>query len=162
MVLSALISSIVIGVGSFAWLFSQAGWMGAARWCIAFGIFWFVALWQKWRWASTAGVLMALTASILGLWFELTIGWIFSGMIFVLFAWDLTEFQVRLRALPAREDLRGRERRHLARVSFLALAGISLASLLMLWRGSFTLDWVLFTFVMVLAGLVQFFLGLRR
>ena len=40
----------------------------------------------------------------------------FSGAAFAFFAWDLTEFQQRLKRLPPRDDVDGMLRRHLIRI----------------------------------------------
>lgn len=127
MIITALFSSIVIGIGSFAWGYFQAGSDAPSRWILAFGIFWLIALWQKWRWVSTLGVLLAIPLSIIGLWLDLVVGWMFSGMVFTLFAWDLTEFQLKMRRLPLREDVKGMTRRHLLRIGLLTLGGFLLA-----------------------------------
>lgn len=127
MIITALFSSIVIGIGSFAWGYFQAGNDAPSRWILAFGIFWLIALWQKWRWVSTLSVLLAIPLSIIGLWLDLVVGWMFSGMVFTLFAWDLTEFQLKMRRLPLREDVKGMTRRHLLRIGLLTLGGFLLA-----------------------------------
>lgn len=155
MITAALFSSVVVSAGSFAWGYDQAGFEGVARWVIAAGFFWLIAIWRKWRWTSSAGILLALTLSIFGLWFNFPSGWMFSGMIFALFAWDLTEFRQRIKSLPAREDIRGMERRHLARISFLALAGLLASSLFMFMRGQFTLEWGIYVLSVFLLGLFQ-------
>lgn len=51
-------------------------------------------------------------------------GWMFSGAIFALIAWDLNQFQIKLSLLPDREDKRGMTRRRLIRISILALVGL--------------------------------------
>lgn len=127
MILTALFSSIVIGIGSFAWGYFLAGNDALSRWILVFGIFWLIALWQKWRWVSTLSVLLAIPLSIIGLWLDLVVGWMFSGMVFTLFAWDLTEFQSKMRRLPLREDVKGMTRRHLLRIGLLTLGGFLLA-----------------------------------
>ena len=47
------------------------------------------------------------------------------------------------------------ERRHIARVSLLALAGLILASIAMLIRAQFTVEWMALLVLMVLLGLAQ-------
>jgi len=47
-----------------------------------------------------------------------------AGAVFALFAWDMTEFRRRLRYIAVDDDMRGMERRHIARVSLVILAGL--------------------------------------
>jgi hypothetical protein len=125
---------IVLSVGSFAWGYWQAGFDGLSRWVIAFGVFWLIAQWQKWRWVSPVWVVCAVLLAIFGLLFDLNLGWMLGGAIFALVAWDLDEFRRKLRQLSPREDAKGIERRHLLRVSLLAAGGASIGFLLeQLW-----------------------------
>lgn len=162
MIAAALFFSIVLSAGSFAWGYSQAGYEGVARWVAAAGFFWLAAIWRRWRWTSSAGIFLALPLSIFGLWFNFAGGWMFGGMIFALFAWDLTEFQQRIKSLPAREDIRGMERRHLVRISLLALAGLLIASLFMFMRGEFTWEWRMYVLGVFLLGSLQIAAWMRR
>ncbi len=162
MIIAALFSSLVIGVGSFAWGYAQIGLIVVSRWMIAFGIFWLISIWQKWRWVSTLGVLLAIPFAIFGLWFNFIIGWMFSGMIFVLFAWNLTEFQRKLKFALPRDDIKAMIRRHLARISLLALAGLLLASLLMALRGQIPSEWGPFMLGVFLLSLFQLIGWFRR
>lgn len=162
MIAAALAFSIVISVGSFAWGYWQAGYEGMTRWIVAFGVLWLAAQWRRWRWVSTFGIFLALLLAIFGLWFNFIIGWMFSGAIFSLFAWDLTEFQHNLLYVSAREDASGMARRHIARVSLLALAGMLLVSLFIITHGQFTPDWGAFLLGLFVLGLLQFVAWFRR
>jgi len=162
MIVTALFSSIVIATGSFAWGYFQAGFGGIWRWLIAFGVFWLFAMWMRWRWVSAAAVLLAVPFALFGLWLNFIAGWMFSGTIFALFAWDLTEFQRRMKFTPVREDIKGMERRHLARISFLALAGLLISSLLMFLRRQLTFDWGMLNLTVAVLGLLQIIAWVRR
>lgn len=153
---------MILSTGSFAWGYFQAGFDEAARWIMAIGVFWLVAVWQKWRWVSSVIVLLALGGALFGLWFNFIAGWMFSGMILVLFAWDLTEFQRKMKFMPKREDVKGMERRHLARISFLALMGMLIASYFMFRREQLTFDWGLMNLMVLAFALLQVFAWLRR
>jgi hypothetical protein len=130
LIILPLVFSIICSVSSFAWGYWQAGFEGFARWMIIFGIFWLVAQWQKWRWVSSVWVVCAVLIAIVSLWFNVTFGWMFSGALFALFAWDLTEFRQKIKLLPPREDARGMTRRHLLRIALLAGMGLLLAFVL--------------------------------
>lgn len=162
MIFFALIFSMILSAGSFAWGYFQADFDEAARWIMAIGVFWLVAVWQKWRWVSSVIVLLALGGALFGLWFNFIAGWMFSGMIFVLFAWDLTEFQRKMKLMPKREDVKGMERRHLARISFLALTGMLIASYFMFRREQLTFDWGLMNLMVLAFALLQVFAWIRR
>lgn len=126
----ALVFSIIISIGLFAWGYWQAGFEGFARWIIAFGIFWLFAHWQRWRWVSSIWVVCAVLLAIVSLWLNITFGWMFSGALFALFAWDLTEFRQKIKLLPLREDAKGMTRRHLVRLGVLMAGGLLLAYVL--------------------------------
>lgn len=121
---------MMISIGAFAWGYWQVGFESLARWVSAFGVFWIVAQWQRWRWVSSVWTVSAVLLAIFGLWFDLNLGWMFSGALFALFAWDLTEFRRKLKQLSPREDARGMERRHILRIGFLSAGGILIALLL--------------------------------
>lgn len=130
MSIAALVLSMMISIGAFAWAYWQAGFESLARWVAAFGVFWIVAQWQRWRWVSSVWTVFAVLLAIFGLWFNLSLGWMFSGALFALFAWDLTEFRRKLKQLSPREDAKGIERRHVLRIGFLSAGGILIALLL--------------------------------
>lgn len=157
MTLIALIASIVISTGSFAWGYWQSGYEATARWIAAFGVFWLVSYWRKWRWVSSPAVFLALLLAAFGVWFKFHYGWMFSGAVFALVAWDLADFRQKLKLMPAREDIAGRTRRRILRISILILAGFTLVSLFMLSRTQFTSDWGLFLLVVTLFGSLQIF-----
>ncbi|HRQ24688.1 MAG TPA: hypothetical protein PLF42_14775 [Anaerolineales bacterium] len=130
MSVTAIIFSIFISAGSLAWGYHGAGMDGVVRGIGLLGLFWLVSLWRRWRWFSVAGLFLSVLLSAVGVWLGLAIGWMVSGALFALLAWDLTEFRLRLQQLPPREDAKGIERRHLLRVTLLAAAGISIGFLL--------------------------------
>lgn len=158
----ALVFSILIGMGSLAWGYSEIGLVSVTRWIIILGVLWLITALNDIRWFSAPALIFVLLASAFGLWFRFTPGWMFSGVIFALAAWDLTYFRHRLRFAFAKEDKRGVERRRIARLSILSLIGLFFASLTMLFRARFTTEWeVLLLFVVVLESL-QIIAWLRR
>jgi hypothetical protein len=157
MILIALIASLIISTGSFAWGYWRAGYEDTARWIVAFGILWLVCHWRKSRWVSSPAIFLALLLAAFGVWFKFNYGWMFSGAVFALVAWDLADFRQKIRFMPAREDIAGRTRRRILRISILILAGFALVSLFMLSRGQFTSDWGLFLLAVILFGSLQVF-----
>jgi hypothetical protein len=156
MTLIALIFSIVLGCSSLVFGYLSAGWMQFVRWIILFGALWFFAVWQRWRWFAYIGLLFNLLAAALGLWLlNFPPGWMFAGAIGGLMAFDLTDFRYRLRFTGSDDERRGLETRHLVRLSFLAILGMSLASLAMLVKLQFTFEWAIVLVVIVVLGLTQ-------
>lgn len=162
MTLIALLSSIVIGTISLAWEFSQRGLTSFSTWILILGVGWLIAIWQRWKWYSSAALVASTLAAAFGLWFGFTPAWMFAGCIFALFAWDMAEFRLRLRLMAKDDDTRGIERRHLARISLLAIAGLFLASLTMLLRAQFTFEWGALLVFVILLGLGQLVGWLKR
>lgn len=155
MTLVALLSSIVISSASLAWGYSQRGFGSFAVWVLVFGAVWLFAVFQDWKWYSWIALACATVLSALGLWFSFIPGWMFAGGIFALFAWDMFDFRQRLRLMADDDDKRGIERRHILRISLLALIGMALASLTMLVRVQFTLEWSALLVIIALLGLGQ-------
>jgi hypothetical protein len=158
----ALASSIIISIGSLAWGFAQAGFDSFVRWVVIFGLIWLFTQWRGWGWFSSLGLIFVVLASAFGLWFELAPGWMFAAAIFALFAWDMSDFRRRMRTIAADDDARGMERRHIARVSLLCLAGLFLASIAMLVRVQFTFEWGALLVIVILLGLSQLVSWFRK
>ncbi len=158
----ALFFSVLIGVGSLAWGYSEIGLDAVTRWILILGVLWLITLWNGAGWSSSFALALVIFASAFGLWFRFAPGWMFAGGIFTLIAWDLTRFRQRLIFLPAREDKRGVERRHIARLSYLSLIGLFIASITMFLRTSFTNEWGILLLTVITLESFQFVAWLRR
>jgi hypothetical protein len=154
-ILSALLASILIGSISLGWEFSQRGLFSYTVWVVILGAGWLLAVWRGWNWFSSFALIIFTIVAGLGLWFGFDPGWMFAGCIFSLFAWDLTDFRTRLRLMAKDDEVSGIERRHLARISLLALAALFLASIVMLVRVRFTFEWGVLLVLVILFGLGQ-------
>lgn len=124
LIITVLVICILISSSSFAWGYWLAGYETTAEWIIAFGLFWLVSLWRKWKWYSALAVLISLGLAAFGVWFKFVPGLMFSGAVFGLFAWNLTEFRQKLKFLPPREDAKGMTRRHLIRIGILVAGAV--------------------------------------
>ncbi len=162
MTVIALASSIIIGIGSLAWGYTEMGFVVFARWILIFGAVWLFTAWRGWSWFSSLGLFFAILASALGLWFRFTPGWMFSGGIFALFAWDMTDFRRRMLSIAADDNARGMERRHIARISLLSLIGLFLASIAMIVHVKFTFEWSVLLVFVILLGLGQLVWWFRK
>ena len=162
MTLTALISSIVICSISLAYGFALRGFTSFAIWILIFGVGWLIAVWQEWKWYTPVALFLATVAAAFGLWFGFIPGWMFAGGIFALFAWDMSDFRQRLRLIAKDDDTRGIERRHLLRISLLAMLGLFLASITMLVNVQFTFEWKALLVIVILLGLGQLVGWLKR
>ncbi|MDO8755589.1 MAG: hypothetical protein Q7J80_16970, partial [Anaerolineales bacterium] len=90
------------------------------------------------------------------------IGWMFSGAVFSLFAWGMTDFRQKLKFMTSREDIKGMERRHIARLYILVSAGLILASIMMSMRAQFSFACSVLLGFVILLGLLQLLVWFRR
>mgnify|MGYP001613494027 FL=1 len=162
MTVAALGLSLIISIASLAWGYADAGFDAISTWIIFFGLLWLYSQWRGWSWVSSLGLFLALLAGMIGLWLNFTIGWIISGAIFALFAWGMTDFRLKLNFITPREDIKGLERRHIARLYILASAGLILASIMMSMRGQFSFEWGVLLGFVILLGLLQLLVWFRR
>jgi hypothetical protein len=162
MTLFAFVFSVLMCAGSLAYAYHTAGFVMLARYVLVFAALWLFAGWKRWTWFSAIALLLSVALASFGLWIELSPGWMISGALGGLLAWDLTEFIRRLRFAARTDDLRGLERRHLARVTIVALIGVALASIPMLVRLEFTFEWVVLLTLIAALGVTQLVAWLRR
>jgi hypothetical protein len=161
--LLALVLSIILGAGSLAWGYAQVGLPQLARWILAFGLLWLVAVWRRWRWFATVGLSVYFLVAALGLWFlNFSPGWMFAGAMGGLLAWDLTDFRWRQRFAASNEERRVVERRHLLRISLVALLGFGLASWAMAVKLQFNFEWAALLAIVVGVALIQVIGWFRR
>jgi hypothetical protein len=152
--------SVLMGVGSLAYAYAVV--VPISRGLLVLGALWLFAGRRYWTWFSTIMLLLLVTLAGIGLWFGLSPGWMISGALGGLMAWDLTDFMRRLRFAPLMDDTRELERRHLTRLTIVALAGAFLASIAMLVRLEFTFEWVMLLTLVAVLGVTQLVAWLRR
>ncbi len=157
----ALLISITLSASAFAWGYEQAGYEDVSRWIIAVGLVWLASSWFKWKWFSAFMVLSALALAGIGVWFRLPFAWLFSGAVYALFAWILSDFSERIKVLPAREDIAGKTRRLILRFTLLASVAFGIITAALWLRRELSGDWGVFLSLTVLTGLLQI-LGWRR
>lgn len=162
MTVIALAASIIISIGSLAMGFAVAGFVIFARWILIFGAVWLFTQWRSWSWFSSLGLFVSILLSAIGVWVGLPSGWMFSGSIFALCAWDMTDFRHRMRFIAIDDNARGMERRHIARISILSFIGLFLASFAMLIRVQFTFEWGVLLVFVILLGLGQLVVWYRK
>ena len=162
MSLFVFIFSVLMGAGSLAYAYNGAGFVMLARYILVIGVLWLYAGWKRWTWFSAIALLLCVALAAFGLWINLSPGWMISGALGGLLAWDLTEFMRRLRFAAWTDNLRDLERRHLARVAIVAMIGAGLASIPMLVRLEFSFEWVVLLTLVAALGVTQLVAWLRR
>lgn len=163
MTLFGLLFGIVLGIGSLAWGYLQVGLPQFARWILFFGALWLLAVWQRWRWFATVGLIFNFLVAALGLWLlNFPPGWMFAGAIGALLAWDLTYFRYRQRFVKSDEERQAMEGRHLVRLSVLALLGFALASAAMALKLQFNFQWALLLALVAILGTMQLVSWFRK
>ena len=127
MTLVAMILSIIMGTGSLAYGYSQAGMPDPARWWVLLGSVWILAHWRKYYWVSSVAFFLSLIAAAYGVWNQFTILWMLLGALGGLLGWDLSDFAMRLSYAAPTDDIQGMERRHLERIGIVAVLGFGVA-----------------------------------
>ena len=158
----AFVISVLMGVGSLAYVYSGTGFDQLVRGLLILGVLWLYAGRKRWTWFSTIALLLSVALAGYGLWIGLSPGWMIAGAIGALLAWDLTEFMRRMDGAFETDDLPGMQRRHLARLTVVALIGLLLASISMLIRLEFTLEWMMLLALVAVLGVTQLVAWLRR
>jgi hypothetical protein len=158
----ALALTILLSMGSFAWEYTQAGLTPLTGFFLIFGVLWLFSQWRNWDWFSSVGLFVAVFAAAIGFWFEFNTAWMIAGAAFALFAWDMTEFRRRIRHMVIDDNIRGMERRHIARVSLIVLAGLLLLTIALLVRVEFTFEWAVLLVIVILLGIAQLVAWFRR
>jgi len=152
----------LMGVGSLSYAYAGRGFDLVARVLLILGALWLFAGRQRWVWFSTVALLVSVSLAAFGLWIELPSGWMVTGALGALLAWDLTDFMRRLRFAPLMDDLPALERRHLTRLTIVTLVGVFLASIPMLVRLQFTFEWIMLLTLVAVLGITQLVSWLRH
>jgi len=127
MTIVVMVISIILGAGSLAVGYYQAGLFDPARWLVLLGIVWVLAHWRKYYWFSSIAFFLMLIGSAYGVWQHFHLSWMLLGALGGLLGWDSSDFARRLGYAAPTDDVQGMERRHLARVGVVALLGFGLA-----------------------------------
>ena len=155
--------SVFLGTGSLAYGFSQAGQADPARWFIWLAILWILAHWRKVYWASSVAFVLMIAGAAYGVWNNFAAVWMLLGSLGGMLGWDLSDFARRLSYAAPTDDIRGLERRHLARVGIVATLGLGLAWLSAVIRINRLAFEVAVGLVLLAAlGLTRLVVGLRK
>lgn len=125
----AFVLSVILGCGSLALGYSQAGITDPVRWFVLLGIVWVFTFWKKFYWFSSVSFFLTLAVAGYGVWNNLPSVWMLLGALGSLLGWDLSDFARRLRYAAPTDDIRGMERRRLKRAGLVAVVGFGIALL---------------------------------
>jgi hypothetical protein len=64
--------SVIIGAGSLAVGYYQAGLFDPVRWFVLLGVVWSLAHWRRVDWVSPLAFLLAICGAGYGIWLQLT------------------------------------------------------------------------------------------
>ena len=129
MTIVAMVLSIILGTGSLAYGFLQAGSPDPARWLVLMGIVWLLSYWRRLYWFSSIALLLMILAAAFGVWHDFRAIWMLLGALGGLLGWDLSDFAMRLRFASPTDNVEELERHHLMRVGVVAALGFGLALL---------------------------------
>ncbi len=158
----ALVFGILLSMGSLAWEYARVELTSLSFFFLIFAAVWLFSQWRNWDWFSSLGLFVAVLGAAIGFWFGLNTAWMIAAAAFALFAWDMTEFRRRLRYIIVDDHIRGMERRHIARVSLVILAGLFLVTIALLIQLQFTFEWGVLLVIVILLGIAQLVAWFRR
>jgi len=150
-----LITHIVLDAAALAWGYRSAGFPSVSLGSLAFGALWLIAAWRKLRWAASIALFATVVAAGLGVLVGVPPGWMLAATLFALIAWDLTRFRERLTLAYFEDDLAGLERRHLLRLSVLAMTALLLSSIPMVITLKISFEWILLLALVSAIGIAQ-------
>lgn len=101
----------------------QGRWLGTAVVGLL-AVLWLLGYWRGLAWVAAVGLVGFTAAAAMGLLMGLAAGWMVSGLLAALCAWDLHRFALRLRGVERVETRGDLERRHLQRL--LTVVGLGL------------------------------------
>jgi len=163
MTLIALILSILLGNASLAIGYGQGGAAGDSRWFLLLAALWILAIYRKWYWFASIGLLAMIVAAAYGVWQGYPTVWMVLGAVGGLLGWDLSDFARRLNYASPMDDTRTMERRHLERAGIVAALGLGLALLSIFLRFErLAFEVAVGLLLLAVLGLTRLVIGLRK
>jgi hypothetical protein len=147
--------SILVGTGSLAWAGYSGGQSSLARWILLAGLLWLVAEIRHVRAAASYGLPICIALAGLGLWLDLSLGWMLAGCLSALIAWDIADFTRRIGQASPEDDVKALTRRHLARLMIVTFIGLVLALVGTVTRLEFSFEWTAFLALLAALGVTQ-------
>ena len=151
----AVFATIALGAASFAFGYASARLMFLGLIAIILGAVWMYGQWRGSQRFSRVGLGVAVSAGAIGVVLGVNSGWLFAGVSFSLFAWDLMEFHNRMKFTSDEDDVPALERKHLLRLGILAAAEIILFVMTVFIHLRLGLWWLIFLAFVTALGLTQ-------
>ncbi len=131
----------------------ERAWLESAL-VIVVGLSWFIAQARGWQRLMTPLAFSALVAlAAIGAWRGIGAGWMLSGMVMTLAAWDLVRFERRIREATDIEDAALLRRAHFRRLFSTLSLGLLLGGLALSLRLSLNLGGAILLGLLILFGL---------
>lgn len=143
--------SLLVGVTCLFRGYAVDGHFHWTVWFFVLGAFWALAHIRGWRWFAPVGLFASLLAAGYGLWIALPAGWMLGGAVGTLFAWNLADFDHRLR-LSAPEDADALRTRHLLRLGALTSLLLAWSVLKMVYWWKFSFEWLAYVAILSALG----------
>jgi len=139
-----LVINLLMGIGTLAWGYHAGGYPDIGYAILGLGLLWGLSIWKRWRWFTSIGLAATILAAAVGLWINLPFGWMMTGGVGGLLAYDLSSFINRLRFAAPGEDRKRLERTHMARLGLLIVLTLIFSSIAMFWQSEFSFEWAIF------------------
>lgn len=144
-----------LGIASLAggYLVGRQAWPAAVL--LVVGLTWLAALWRRWTWFSSLGLLATAGAAAAGVAQELGFAWMLGGAMGGLLAWDLSGLERRLELAAPGDAVDLVTRRHLDRLVLTAGIGVALAAAATIVRLRAPIGWTVLLALLAVVGLAR-------
>jgi len=122
MTVFCLVLSTLLSVAIVTWGYFANGLTNQTIILIVVGISWIFGQ-IKWAWFGSLGLTLMTLAAITGILLGFPVLPMIAGVMFAFIAWDLTDFNNRLKQAGKRDDTKGLESLHFSRLGLILAAG---------------------------------------
>lgn len=144
--------AFVVGIGSLARGYFEGDRAVFGFWIFGLGAVWLIGEIRRWRWSAASGFLVSVAAAGYGLWIGLSAGWMLTGALSALVAWDLSDFLYRVQEAAPEDEVAGLERRHLIRLAIVTAIGLAFSLFGLFFRLQFSFEWTAFLAILSALG----------
>jgi hypothetical protein len=116
----------------------------------------------RWTWIGSLGMVFVTIAALAGVFLGLPVLPMISAIMFAFIAWDLSDFNGRLKLAAKQDDVRNLERNHLLRLGLVLGAGWGVVLLTRIIRVRFTFEIAALLALLGVWGISQLVGKLRR
>jgi hypothetical protein len=154
--------SIGLTTGVLALAYALSGLWVAAVVAILLGLLWLALDGQRWSWLASVGLILCVGLAALGFTQRLPPWMLLVGLLAVLTAWDLDDFQSVLESEASVQGAATMQRNHLQRLLVVDLLGLALGLVALQVRTRLTLGVALLLGLLAVLGLSRAIGFLRR